>query len=155
MKFLEKNLESIIFETDNSILQSKGLDIKGVKSRQKKIGNYGRIDLVSCQEVDNSFLFTIYELKKDKITDSSILQCLRYKKGFISYLESINFWFNFSIKLVIIGQNVDLKSELLLSIDLIRDFNGNRLIDVYTYKYESDGILFEKGDCLTLINEGF
>jgi len=156
MKFLEKDLESIIFETENSILNSKGLPISGKKSRQKKIGNYGRLDLMTSEIFDDNVKLTIYELKKEKIDDSSIIQCLNYCAGVKNHLEFLNYDVDkYIIKPVIIGKEVDIMSELLLSIDLIRDFNGDKLIDIYTYQYNADGIKFTKGSSLVLINEGF
>jgi hypothetical protein len=156
MKFLERDLESIVFETENSILNSKGLPISGKKSTQRKIGNYGRLDLMTTEVFENYIQLTIYELKKERINDSSIIQCLRYCAGVKNHLEFLNYDVDkYIIKPVIIGKEVDIMSELLLSIDLIRDFNGDRLIDIYTYDYTADGIKFTKGSSLVLINEGF
>ena len=48
MNFLEKDLEDIIFETDNDLLFEHGLFIDGQKKRQVRIGNYGIADLITC-----------------------------------------------------------------------------------------------------------
>ena len=49
MSFLEKDLEDIIFETDNDLLFEHGLFIDGQKKRQVRIGNYGIADLITCR----------------------------------------------------------------------------------------------------------
>lgn len=71
MQFLEKDLENIIWETNNKKLQEKGLLIEGKKFRQLRIGNYGICDILTVQR-ENYYLgfsylnITIYELKKEK-----------------------------------------------------------------------------------------
>jgi len=47
MKFLEKDLEEIIFNADMKDLPEKGLHFTGVIKRQLRIGNYGVADLVT------------------------------------------------------------------------------------------------------------
>ena len=66
MKFLERDLEYIIFETENSILNSKGLPISGKKSTQRKIGNYGRLDLMTTEVFEDYIQLTILRIKKRK-----------------------------------------------------------------------------------------
>ena len=46
MKFLEKDLEQIIFESGRDSLRERGLSISGKLLRQLRIGNYGIADLV-------------------------------------------------------------------------------------------------------------
>ena len=55
MNFLEKNLEDIIFETDNVDLRKRDLFIFGKKKRQVRIGNYGTCDTMVVKV--NQFLF--------------------------------------------------------------------------------------------------
>ena len=85
MKFLEKDLEDIIWESDNIKLRKRGLSINGIKKRQLKIGNYGIADLVTCyksiNDFNNGLIVTVYELKKEKAGISAFLQALRYCKG--------------------------------------------------------------------------
>lgn len=83
MKFLEKDLEDIIFNADNESLQSRGLEIRGFKKRQLNIGNYGIADIVTFERsnyIDEEYaeyvggenkthsrpIITVYELKKNK-----------------------------------------------------------------------------------------
>ena len=49
MKFLEKDLEDIIFEAPREELAKRGLHIEGKMYRQLRIGNYGIADLVTIQ----------------------------------------------------------------------------------------------------------
>ena len=53
MKFLEKDLEEIIFETSNKELNERGLFVYGKKYRQLRIGNYGVADLVVVDRTPN------------------------------------------------------------------------------------------------------
>jgi hypothetical protein len=46
MKFLEKDLEQIIWDADKEILSERGLNLDGKLKRQLKIGNYGIADLI-------------------------------------------------------------------------------------------------------------
>lgn len=52
MNFLEKNLEDIIYETNNKYLRERGLFINGIKKRQLRIGNYGIADIVTFKKGD-------------------------------------------------------------------------------------------------------
>ena len=81
MKFLEKNLEDIIFETDNEKLQERGLDIRGKKFRQLRLSHYGIADIVTVSRIGQSLQIDIFELKKDVITVDTLLQALRYIEG--------------------------------------------------------------------------
>jgi hypothetical protein len=80
MKFLEKDLEDIIWEASNERLQENGLDISGKKYRQLRIGNYGIADIVSVTKPyyheyfkkHQKGIITIYELKKELIKYASL-----------------------------------------------------------------------------------
>lgn len=80
MKFIEKNLEDIIFQSNRLELSKRGLNLRGKIFRQVRIGNYGTADLVTIKKPnfysksewnnpyhDERFLVTIYELKQEKI----------------------------------------------------------------------------------------
>jgi len=89
MKFLEKDLEQIIYEADNDSLNEKGLLVTGKCYRQLRIGNYGVADLVyvdmpkycKSARMHMNGKITIVELKKDKVSVSSFFQALNYVKG--------------------------------------------------------------------------
>lgn len=164
MKFLEKDLEQIIFETRNEILMEKGLYISGKKIRQLKIGNYGISDIVTITRpnfiqsedaenkgcFDDVLLIEIYELKQDKISVSAFLQACGYYKGIIEYLRckrKLNFGYRININLV--GKSIDTFSEFIY----LSDIFDNVLF--YTYDYRHDGISFQQHFGYTLNQSGF
>lgn len=163
MKFLEKNLEDIIFETPNEKLQNRGLDIYGHKRRQVKIGNYGIADLITFEKpqyekslFDESIghwednKITIYELKQKEINFGSFNQALRYYRGIERYLESYRILTKETrIEICLIGESIDLNS----SFSYLDSFSDK--IKIFTYKYDFDGITFEHRFNFSLVNEGF
>lgn len=160
MKFLEKDLEQIIFEADNDQLQERGLEIKGKKYRQLRIGNYGIADLVT---VDRSFVsefganmhvirITVYELKKENINVSVFLQALSYIKGIEAYLKTRTD-FIFDYKIVCVGRNIDTESTYVYLPDFI--CYDSFSLENYTYSYSIDGLKFEKHENYDLKNKGF
>lgn len=162
MKFLEKDLEQIIWESDNLKLQEKGLRILGKKIRQLKIGNYGIADIVSVRKYyeDNSInpilLITILELKKDSISISAFLQAIRYAKGIQRYLDERDFRHAYEIEICLCGKKIDPFSDLVYLPDLIYS-NKFSLggVFLYTYDYTLDGIEFKEHFGYRLVNEGF
>lgn len=157
MDFLEKDLEQIIFETDNKEITKRGLFITGKKFTQIPLGNYGRLDLVTIsrhvgwESQPATVMITIYEFKKDCVDVSAFLQVLKYFKG-------IERWFNqkdrfsdciIEFKVVLVGKSVVLNNSLVYITDLCED------ICFYTYSYEFDGIRFKKHSDYHLENEGF
>lgn len=161
MKFLEKDLEDVIFSADKEMLAERGLDISGILRRQFNLGNYGICDLLEFSKpifyeseqsytgegYHGSYNITIYELKKEQISMSSFLQCIRYAKGVKSYFEKRNLDVN--IYIVLIGKNIDLNSDFIY----LADFMHN--LSFYTYDYEFDGIKFKKHKGYELVNDGF
>lgn len=169
MDFLEKDLESIIWESDNEKLLDRGLSgVYGNKLfRQIKIGNYGIADLISVGrsnifEHENSHLIiTVFELKKDKIGISAFLQAIRYCKGIKQYLEKRGI-FNFKLNITLIGKETDNQGDFIYLTDLFENSNSNMLcfgfidsIKFYNYKYGIDGLFFEEQSGYKLIDEGF
>ena len=149
MKFLEKDLETIIFEADNSVLQSRGLDINGKKIRQLYLGNYGRCDLIAYFRQNGALHVTIYELKQEKIDISAVHQIIKYRHGVISFLKQRNRYFNAEVNAVLIGNDIDKKSTFPLLLNQVG------WLSAYTYNYEIDGLKFELVPYLSLVDEGF
>jgi hypothetical protein len=151
MNFLEKNLEDILFETPNHYLHNRGLFINGIKRRQVKIGNYGISDLITIGRTLGFLNVTVYELKKDFVNVNTFLQGVRYIKGIKSYFDKRGIVANFN--LVLIGSSVDLNSDFVYTVDVLssQEFNYK----VYEYKYQFDGIRFNRICNYSLINEGF
>jgi len=162
MIFLEKDLEQIIFETDNELLQDKELYISGKKLRQLRIGNYGIADLVTfeksgyypkCENGGGFYVenikITIYELKQNKINLSSFMQAIRYAKGIKRYLENRNFYHNYELYICLIGKEIDLNADFVYLSDIINN------LSLITYSYDFDGISFKNHYNYKLTNEGF
>lgn len=152
MNFLEKNLETIIFETDNTILQERGLEISGVKRRQVRIGNYGICDIVTINRMrrNNALDIKVYELKRDFVDVSTLLQSLSYCRGIQRFFQKRGISAFFSI--VLIGLTVDKNSSFAYLPDLL---SADFTLELYEYKYDFDGISFNSIDGLCLPNEGF
>jgi len=165
MKFLEQDLENIIFNTDNDKLWDRGLHISGKKFRQFRIGNYGIADLITVEKEippfgDSYLNITIYELKKENIDISAYLQAIRYAKGIQHYLKKRNFY-KFNLYINLVGSVINLGSDIiylnsLLPGEDIYDANSSlRYISSYTYSYDFDGLSFERHDGYQLRNNGF
>jgi len=161
MNFLEKDLEQIIFETDNELLQEKELYISGNKTRQLRIGNYGIADLVTFEKAHyypknehgggfyvEDINITIYELKQNKINLSSFMQAVRYAKGIKRYMEMREFKHDYKLHICLIGKEIDLNSDFIY----LADFIDN--LTLITYSYEFDGISFKYHTGYKLTNEG-
>ncbi len=157
MDFLEKNLEDIIFETDNKTLHSRGLFIEGKKRRQIRLGNYGIADIIthrikrtylSENYTEPSLLFNVLELKKDKIDAGTLLQATRYCKGLERYIQQRKPLLDLEFKVTLIGKEV-CHSDFIYLADIMHNLN------VYTYKYEFDGIRFRNESRYFLSEEGF
>lgn len=170
MKFLEKDLEDIIWESDNKKLIKKGLFIEGVKKRQLRIGNYGIADLVTIKkeyrldEYDCKLYpvlnITVWELKKEKIGISAFLQAVRYCKGIQTYLLSHRENIQFKLNIGLVAKDVDFNSDFIFLTDLIDVSNPDLLFKVnrlnaYSFKFDIDGIKFENHKGYNLTNKGF
>src|SRR5689334_20163596 len=103
MRFLEKNLEDIIYEADLDSLHSRGLTIHGKRLRQVKIGNYGIADLITIERDVFNYAYavqdtikpfitvTVFELKKEIVNIHTFLQAVKYLKGIKRYLAHRGF----------------------------------------------------------------
>ncbi len=164
MKFLEKDLEQIIFETRNELLQEKGLGISGKKVRQLRLGNYGIADLVTLTKPEfetsenplyNGFhcepvYIDIYELKQDKISVSAFLQACGYYKGVSEYIsKNKKIKRSYKIRLNLIGKTIDKSSQFIYLTDIFDD------VFFYTYDYDFQGISFKMEHNYVLTNPGF
>ena len=161
MNFLEKDLEDIIFNSSVEELSSRGLYVPKKRIRQLRIGNYGRCDIAAISRPlyltdyghDGKLDVYLYELKKDKINQESIIQCLRYMKGVDSYIRQSKYRCNYFINGYVIGREIDVNTDLLYLPSLV----CSDLFDLsfYSYEYNIDGIKFERRDNYKLTEEGF
>ena len=163
MKFLEKDLEDIIFEQKNEDLQKRGLHIYGNKLRQKRIGCYGVADIITYQRyssmvVDGVMIpkpnlhITVYELKKDSIGLGAFLQALKYLKGIKSYIESRGIEPVVIYHIVLIGKSIDTKSSYVYLDEFI---DGDFTLSNVLYEYDIDGLKFKTSPSYGLSYEGF
>lgn len=171
MKFLEKNLEQIIFDSDKTRLEERGLTINGKLLRQLRIGNYGIADLIEYErpyyhkgmgEMIKGQI-TVYELKQEKVGVSAFLQALGYIKGINSYLNKRGLGNNYNYNIILIGSEIDTSSSIVYLSDLIcqktyetKIYNDSTLsFTIYNYEYRLDGIYFKEYYGYKLTNEGF
>lgn len=162
MSFLEKDLENIIWESDNEKLREKGLLIYGKKFRQIRIGNYGVADLITVERIldcyGEYFLdITVYELKKEKAGISAFLQAIRYCKGIQTYMLNKRSRTLFKLNIVLCAKNIDTESDYIYISDLISSDEDEKICSVYNYSfnYGIDGIVFKQEKNYNLIDKGF
>lgn len=173
MKFLEKDLEEIIFKTDADFLNERGLHLYGEKKRQLKIGGYGVSDLIVFKKPYYHTGFkrhmkgtiTVLELKQDKIGVSTFFQALRYAKGIKHYFDMCRPLLSdcFNYKIVLIGKSVDLHSSFVYLTDFFNndlsdtdlDDYSKTSVELYQYEYEIDGLHFIELSSYIDINHGF
>lgn len=164
MKFLEKDLETIIYESGRDLLEERGLLIEGKLLRQVKIGNYGIADLISVtkptydwhkwkREIFIPGYITIFELKKENIGISALLQSIGYAKGIQSYLQRRNKDYLFRINICLIGKEIDKSGNFIYLPDLIN--NEYFTLEYLTYEFRLDGLHFINQNGYILNNEGF
>lgn len=166
MKFLEKNLEDIICESDRELLYERGLIIKGILFRQLRIGNYGVADIVTISREPNEDYYakemiitrpiiTVYELKKDVIGIDAFIQAIGYINGIKSYLEKRGIFSNAIYRMVLIGSDIDNSKACYLPDIIPSNVDDSDFISMMTYDYLLEGILFKDISGYKLTNEGF
>lgn len=167
MNFLEKDLETIILETDNELLFDRELYILGKKYRQLRIGNYGIADIVTIKKkyeegrsrISPYLEITIFELKKEKIGISAFLQSIKYAKGIKTYLEEKKCNIEFIINITLCAKDIDLSGEFIYITNLFKNdypnFGYINDIEFYTFSYEFNGIKFNRKQHYNLIHKGF
>jgi hypothetical protein len=169
MKFLEKDLEEIIYNQLKSKEGCKALLGKGLMCsvadktfRQLRIGNYGITDIVNYykpivitdgehSEIESNHYVNVIELKKDSVSLSAFIQGVRYCKGIKRFFNKKGY--NLHLSLTLIGSKVDMGSDIIYLPDLIDSVDFD--VQLYTYSYEIDGLKFEEHRGYKLINEGF
>lgn len=170
MKFLERDLEEIIINTDNLDLQNRGLDIQGLKVNQLRIGNYGIADIVTYSKeaitdhVDGKIYLhdwipkiSVYELKKDKVSLSAFAQGIEHVRGVQDYFKSTGRDIDhYRWELVLIGREVDKNSCITYLADLITsEDRGSLDFKIFKYKYNIDGLFFNYISGYYLAKKGF
>jgi len=155
MNFLECNLEKIILNTDNKLLQQRGLLISGKKRSQVKIGNYGIADIVTHRRDNQCLIIDILELKRNAIDLNSLDQSLRYARGIQRYFQ-IRHFENYKIQITLVGSSIANSDGLIYLTDLVYsdEIGCINNISLFTYDYDFDGISFSLHNDYRLKNEG-
>lgn len=152
MKFLEKNLEDLIYENANTeegqkLLEERGLDLRGRTYRQVSMGKYGIADLInifaSTERIQKGFsvhhlIVDIIELKKDIVNVDTLLQAVGYKKAVDEYLDGYcaKAWDDYEVRVTLIGQKLETSSNFVF---LLNELDW---VKVYTYSYSIKGLMF-------------
>ncbi|MCP4665221.1 MAG: hypothetical protein GY849_02555 [Deltaproteobacteria bacterium] len=159
MKFLELDLENIIFENlqtkeGRELLNERGLDVFNeikYSKRQLRIGSYGITDIVTytpqlvnekIYEILQMKQIQIVELKKNEINIDTLLQSVRYLKGIKRYLRGRGYDPDeYRFEIILIGKSVN-KGDWIYLNEIIQDYTFFSLY-IYTYNYKINGILFD------------
>jgi hypothetical protein len=154
MHFLEKDLETIIFENYEACF-NRGLQITDIgagdylnqlKFRQLQLGPYGIADLVNVRYDARGFECTIQviECKRNEINTATYGQAKRYfaaiknvLKHFLPESHAETEWIE---ELVLIGRTFDHSN------DFAYIYNADNACQAFTYSYEVDGIWFKQID---------
>lgn len=134
----EKELEDLIYSkmqknqkcpmTSETILYS---------DQQFKLGAYGVADIVYAQDISvphgpMNILFTIIEVKKEKIKPESVGQLSRYIRGLTLILEELDVNYEFSVNGILVAPEIDMSGDVCFLTDLFDD------ISVFTVSYDLD-----------------
>jgi hypothetical protein len=158
IEIYESDLEKIIMESDTFALRKKGLDICESKKNQVKIPGYGIADIVGVRRIRNPYShcesilqITVYELKKDKVGISAFFQAVGYCRGVQSFFQSRGFNYPISLKICLIGKEVDTTGSLVYLQSLLNRGSSIPLdediclteIEFYRYSYGIAGVEFD------------
>ena len=162
MDFFEKDLEDILFESNPDDLIERGFHhMSRFKKRQVRIGAYGIADIIGVHRNPNSnqLIFRVYELKRNKVNQESIIQCIRYMHGLYRYLIKKRYGdlskYLISIHGVVVGGEVRTDTDLIYLPDMIGRYDGIFQMQLFTYNYKVDGIRFQQHSYYKLAEEGF
>lgn len=156
MDFLEKDLESIIYEASQTkegrnLLKNRNLQLRpsGKMFRQVRLGTYGVADLVDVSieyEINEcsrlrSLYVEIIELKRGVIDYSALGQACRYLTAVKELSESINHkkFYECNFHITLIGSKLDVKGDDSF-VFLYNELND--VVDAFTYNYALNGINF-------------
>lgn len=151
MNILEKEIEEIVFQSDNRILAKKGLFLNRHKLSQVNFGTYGIADII-CWTVINEFgtrklFFQVVELKKEVIDVNTLMQASRYVKAINEIFDKFNLEnTTINIEIILIGKTIQTNGDFVFLTDFVKN------LKVYTYEIDLiDGINFKqhRGWCKT------
>ena len=149
------------------VIRRKRIIYSRSKKRQLRIGNYGIADIVTFDKDYNyshynesyyPFLnITIFELKKDKVGIGAFLQAIKYCKGIKTYFEIKKPNIKIKLHIVLASKEVDKSGDFIYLTDLINseDFGYINSIQLYSFKFDINGIKFNLEKGYNLIEKGF
>ena len=138
--FLEKTLEEIIFENWAVIPERGFTELLEFTERQFRLPSGGVIDLLTWNIKGDVLYITIIELKKDAISAAAFFQLLNYYCELMSL--TMGSFSEVRPKIVLVGNSIP------VDIGNIMMITGN--LELYSYKYNYDGIHFKKSEQTTL-----
>jgi len=150
MRFMEKNLEDIIYEnlqTKEGVkkLNECGLRVKKpvIVKRQLPIFESGTADIVTLHRQGRKLLITVYELKKEKINAETYEQACRYIDGAFCELYYGRGFEDFDIeiytKIILIGKEMDVGNPRKHIMGRCLEVNAD---EIYKFNYDINGIRF-------------
>lgn len=149
MDFLEKDLEDILYESDQAAIRKRGMPNFKYSSifRQVRLGAYGIADLITYSKGEKGqHLIKVYELKNKVLNAAAFWQTVRYVKAIKHFwAKNINAT-ETTVLGVMIGRTVDLSGELCYLPTINSD------IFMYTYDYALEGISFKKVEDIYSLN---
>ena len=130
---LERNLEDIIYENRTTVHERGFHKMKQKAFRQVILPSGKKIDIFGFEITDGCLVCDIYELKRDIINADAVCQAF----GYFKEIEHITkpYFRSISAKIIMVGKKYEPVS-ILDSLPIP--------IDVYTYIYKIDGIIFTK-----------
>jgi len=132
--FLEKTLEDIIYENQDTIHERGFPALHNNTYRQFPLPSGRFIDLLSFTIEKNVIYISLFELKKENLNIDSLLQLLSYGSE-VRVLCSPHFS-RVEMDMVLIGSDYDEKIGALLAEMLP--------VEIYLYKYLINGIFFKR-----------
>lgn len=154
MNFLEKDLETIIFENYEACY-GRGLEITDIgagdylnqlKFRQLQLGPYGVADLVNVRYNPQHYecIIQVIECKRNEINLATYGQAKRYFaaiKDILRYfLPESHSHIEWTEELVLIGRTFDQSNDFAFV------YNQDTACQAFVYSYEIDGLWFKQID---------
>lgn len=156
MKFLEKDLEDLIYD-NQTIIETKGLKVNWWYSanrkmlRQVRIGGYGVADLINIEYyriandptkkgyANRMILVTVIECKLNKIDLNAYAQAKRYVTGIREAMKKHDLRkTEIRYRIMLIG------SQICTDGDFVFVHNNDKDCEAYTYSYGIHGLKFKE-----------
>lgn len=161
MNILEQELEELVWSamtTNVMQLYDRGLyccDKYDTYVRQFDLCEYGRADIVGFRAMkshygERSILVKIFELKKEKVGLSTLMQAVRYAKGIQEKFDHEGKKYNLEFQYILIGKTAELDGDFIYMADVFEN------VDIYTIGIDLvDGVRFKRIYDYSLTNSGF